>query len=1000
MPDDLSLRLQRSLGDAFVLERELGGGGMSRVFLANERSLDRRVVVKVLDLEGAVAASAERFRREVKVIAKLQHPHIVPVLAAGGDDTLLWYVMPYVTGESLRARLVREGALPLADAVRIGREMLDALAFAHEHGIVHRDIKPENILLEGRHAVVADFGVAKALAEAGVSGGLTTAGLALGTPAYMAPEQAMADPTTNHRADLYACGAVIYEMLVGSPPYSGNAQAVISAHLTAPVPRVEERRGDVPLALAHLIARLMAKNAAERPQSAHEAMAVLDGVTTPADTPLQVTTPGAYSQRSSSAPTPTAAAAGPRRRRVRLVAVAAVLVLGTLVSWFALRSQRGDVAAGADVIAVAPLGSSGDSALAQLGRDLVVTVSANLDGVGSLRAVDAMAVILRASKLPSPLPLDDARAMAVVLGAGSVLHGSLVRDAGLVRLDVALFPAKGGDPLARATARAPIDSIRALTDSLTVQIIRQVWKRGSPPSPFLSDVATASSEALRAFLSAETHVAKLEVAEALDDYARAIAADSAFALVFYRAAHLRAMTGLSADTAINAGLTRLKSRLPQRDREILAAGAARRPFLEAIDTARVLAARYPDHPLAQYGIADLIIHTGPLYGVPILDALPYLDRLDQIAPANADNALHQVFVAGTVADTAAWRAAARQVIDRAGTGASIAAFASSALALLGEPTTEMRGPVEAEIRARRDFLPALRASGPNGWIPFAYLSHGHSSARHDEVGAAIQRAPEFAEFRPQIRAARATAAAARGDFTAAISQFAEFERSSAPPAIRLGGIRAAAIGSWLGIVTAADANAALLQARANITGLGAPRDAELSWYEGLIAIGERDSSRMERASRESIADTGLVGRTVARSLRALWRERYGGHVDSLRRLEDESIATANSLAPATAVHRLALGRALVRGRNPAKAEYYLQWTDAVNVGLDVSLTQHMMLGYNSYERALAFESAGDRTRAMLHFQRFLQTVDRPGPAQQTQVDDARARLTKLAAAAR
>src|SRR5688572_28895155 len=230
--DTLAQRLQASLGDAFTIGRELGGGGMSRVFLARERALDRQVVIKTLDLAGDAVAttSAERFRREVRTIAKLQHPHIVPLLTAGGDDTLLWYAMPFVAGESLRARLARDGALPLADALRVMREVVDALGFAHQHGLVHRDVKPENVLLEAQHAVVADFGIAKALADAGVSAGLTSAGVALGTPAYMAPEQAMADATTNHRADLYSAGAVLYEMLVGAPSYSGNAQAVVAAH--------------------------------------------------------------------------------------------------------------------------------------------------------------------------------------------------------------------------------------------------------------------------------------------------------------------------------------------------------------------------------------------------------------------------------------------------------------------------------------------------------------------------------------------------------------------------------------------------------------------------------------------------------------------------------------------------------------------------------------------------------------------------------------------------
>ena len=332
--DALTDRLQASLGDAFTIERELGGGGMSRVFLARDRALDRHIVIKTLDLEASAAGSDERFRREVRTIAKLQHPHVVPLLTGGGDGTLLWYAMPFVAGESLRARLVREGALPLPDALRIMRELLDALGFAHEQGVVHRDVKPENILLEGKHAVVADFGIAKAVADAVAGSGLTSAGMALGTPAYMAPEQAMADPTTNHRADLYAAGAVMYEMLVGAPPYSGNAQAVVAAHLAAPVPRVSDRRRDVPPAVASTIERLLAKNPAERLQSAREALASLEDVTTPGGTPM---TPITSVAAAAQSPAPLVITARQSRVMLGVLVVALVIAFVIVATWWARR---------------------------------------------------------------------------------------------------------------------------------------------------------------------------------------------------------------------------------------------------------------------------------------------------------------------------------------------------------------------------------------------------------------------------------------------------------------------------------------------------------------------------------------------------------------------------------------------------------------------------------------------------------------------------------------
>ncbi|HTG54131.1 MAG TPA: serine/threonine-protein kinase, partial [Gemmatimonadaceae bacterium] len=221
---DLQDRLGAALGSAYVIERELGGGGMSRVFLARETALDRAVVIKVLppELEGAV--SAERFRREIALCARLQHPTIVPLLTAGTAGDLLYYTMPFIEGTSLRAEFERIGALPIDRATEILRDILEALSFAHARGVIHRDVKPENILLAPHHAVVSDFGVAKAIAAAGGTdpGGRTSTGLIIGSPAYMAPEQAAADPAMDHRADLYAVGVVAFEMFAGVGPFPGR----------------------------------------------------------------------------------------------------------------------------------------------------------------------------------------------------------------------------------------------------------------------------------------------------------------------------------------------------------------------------------------------------------------------------------------------------------------------------------------------------------------------------------------------------------------------------------------------------------------------------------------------------------------------------------------------------------------------------------------------------------------------------------------------------------
>ena len=279
---DLLARLQSALADRYRIERELGAGGMATVYLAHDLKHDRPVALKVLRQELAAAMGAERFHREIQIAAKLQHPNILPLLDSGEAGGLLFYAMPFVEGQSLRERLAREGALPVGDAVRILRDVVDALTEAHAHGVVHRDIKPENIMLRGRHALVTDFRVAKAVSEATGRQTLTTAGVALGTPAYMAPEQASADPHLDHRVDIYAVGAVAYELLTGRPVFMGTTpQMVLSAHVTeAPVP-LTKLRETVPRALEALVLRCLEKQPADRWQSAEELLPQLEALATP-----------------------------------------------------------------------------------------------------------------------------------------------------------------------------------------------------------------------------------------------------------------------------------------------------------------------------------------------------------------------------------------------------------------------------------------------------------------------------------------------------------------------------------------------------------------------------------------------------------------------------------------------------------------------------------------------------------------------------------------------
>ncbi len=354
-------RLRAALAGRYTVERELGRGGMATVYLARDIRHDRAVAVKVL--EGDVAhAAAERFLLEIRTAARLTHPHVLGVHDSGEADGLLYYVMPYVAGETLRARLTREGALPIADVMRLLRELAEALAHAHGHGVIHRDLKPENVLISGGHAVVADFGIAKAIAAATQDGsapgkGLTSVGVALGTPAYMAPEQAVGDVATDHRADLYALGVIAYEALAGTHPFGARSpQAFVTAHLTeAPAP-LAGRRSDAPQTLIALIMQLIAKDPALRPQSAELVLRALD-VALPA---LRTTTP---------------------RTPTRRFAAAAALLLAVSIGAYAV--WRGTQASRDQRAAESPGGARGSSPTANAIRTLAVLPFVNTGGTAT-----------------------------------------------------------------------------------------------------------------------------------------------------------------------------------------------------------------------------------------------------------------------------------------------------------------------------------------------------------------------------------------------------------------------------------------------------------------------------------------------------------------------------------------------------------------------------------------------------------------------------------------
>ena len=440
-PLSLVEQIRETLGPAFTVERELGGGGMSRVFVAYDQTLERRVVVKVLAPELMADVNAERFRREVLVIAGLQHPHIVPVLSAGEMAGRPYLVMPFVEGESLRTRIVRGGPMRVIDAVGVLRDVARALAYAHERGIVHRDIKPDNILIHAGSAVVADFGVAKALDVARrtpgltAQGTLTAAGASLGTPGYMAPEQIAADPNADYRVDIYAFGVTAYEALSGKVPFHGRTpSALLAAHLSEEPKPLAEVRPDTPPALASLVMRCLEKEPEKRPQNAQQILAALDD-------PAVLS--GELGPATITGAAMAARTAAARRRRLGLAVGAVVAIAAAAATTLFVRSESGPAStSGAPVverpasIAVLPfveLGSdSGNVAAEAIATELTSALARD----GRVRVASGNTAVA----LQKQLSVGQSVANAVTL----YVEGVVQREGSRVRVDARMVSAADG----------------------------------------------------------------------------------------------------------------------------------------------------------------------------------------------------------------------------------------------------------------------------------------------------------------------------------------------------------------------------------------------------------------------------------------------------------------------------------------------------------------------------------------------------------------------------
>ncbi len=542
-------RLGAALTERYRIERELGQGGMATVYLAHDIKHDRKVAIKVLRPELAATLGHDRFLREITTTANLRHPHILPLYDSGEADGFLFYAMPFVEGESLRDRLTRDKQLPVDDALQIAREVADALSYAHGRGVIHRDIKPENILLESGHAVVADFGIARAVRAAGASS-LTQAGMAIGTPAYMSPEQAAGESDLDARSDLYALGCVTYEMLAGQPPFTGATVAsLIHQHLAVEPHPVTQMRSAVPAGVSATVQRALAKNPADRFASLSEFSAALR-----------------VDARSGPVPVP-------RRRVVGMIAAAAALAVA-IVAWISMRDARSDTGLDPDVIAVLPFRVGGPG-IDYLRESMLDLLQARLGGGTGPRTVEPRTLLAAwrraAGSDTEDLSEEASRALATELGAGRVLLGSAIATPTELTLSGTLVRVADGTTLARESVAGAPDSIAVLVNRLTAALL--IGEAGED-SERRGGLGAAPLKALQDYLAARKAYRRGDYFGAMDLYGRALNRDSTFADAAFGMVTTNAWIGNVFTTAgfqVIARLWRMRDRLTARDRDLFLA---------------------------------------------------------------------------------------------------------------------------------------------------------------------------------------------------------------------------------------------------------------------------------------------------------------------------------------------------------------------------------------------------------------------------------------------
>jgi Protein kinase domain len=974
-----------------VLERELGHGGMATVYLANDLKHNRPVAIKVLRRELAAALGPERFLREIQIAARLNHPNILPLHDSGEAAGFLYYAMPYVEGESLRARLQRERQLPVADALRISIQVAAALDCAHRHGVVHRDIKPENILITDEHCMVADFGIARALDVAGGEK-LTETGLALGTPHYMSPEQAAGDSHLDGRSDIYSLACVLYEMLAGEPPFSGpTAQAILARHSVDPVPSLRTVRRMLPEAVEQAVFTALAKVPADRFTSAVEFSHAL-------------TSPSSAARRTRRVT--------PRIIQRAVPAAVAVLLAGAAGAWLALYPRGPKIVPSAWRIAVLPLAPTvADTALTRLGRDLVITVSANLDEVGEVRTVDAHTLLAQSANPTTGMSLPNAAALGRRFGAGSVVHGSIARlSQRLVRLDFGLFTSDSLTPIARSSITASPDSLTLLSDSVARALLQHIWRRGEPPSPSLdAALKTRSAPALRAFLEGEQALVENRWSDAAESYARAISADSTFWLPYWRYAFSQGYwEGREVDSAIVNAFQTHRAELPPEDRlSIESLMVFRDSFSVALARAKEVTQRFPDNWFAWLVYGDYLVHVAPILGHRVAEAGPVLERALQLNPRLTPAWEHLNWVYCKSRDPAGATRGLEAALARLKAGPSLEGAEGfnellqfRLLARLAETGGKV-DPVMIDSVARAIAKGGSATAAMAGWCGFL--------PAQVEISRQVLRlgpAPDVVARHRRVLAFTWAGRGAWDSVSVALDQLlGQVPNEWWSP---LDGYALAVAGVWLGGLNARQAARQRGAAARVVEGLSVEEGQyHFQAIDGMLAWGLRDSAGWESARRElekvDRVYTGWKNAPWERSLAAFQlaltgaTRKAGATLASLEWERAERLeAVMNGAFPnyLTALDRLAASRWLFEAGDTAQAARLLTWNEAWG-GVSGSVGGGVFASLAYLQRAQIEDARGNLPLAQEYYQEFLLRHDMPTPGQRHLVDEARAGLARL-----